>query len=84
MRELAGKYGGKPRYGLAPKVAYQRQAEKSLLHEWAHVYQRPEIYNDVPTAEYDASHFAQAVAKRILAKKGKRQKLPLDRSQFGP
>lgn len=82
MRELAGKFGGKPGYGLAPKAAYQRQAEKSLLHEWAHVYQRPEVYNDVPTAEYDASHFAQALSKRLIRPKGKRVKVPLDRSQF--
>lgn len=81
LRALAGK--GRHGSSVLNAGGYKRLAEKTTLNEWAKVYQRAEIFIDEAASEFNANRWAQALAKRIVARKGKRQKLPLDRSQFG-
>lgn len=75
-RALAGK--GRHGDSLLDAKGYKRMVEKSLLHEWAHVFQTPEIYNDEATAEAGAAQFARALAPQLIRPRRTQEKRKYD------
>lgn len=72
QKELLGLDNGHRIWRKPERQAAFSSAVRTLLHEWAHNFQKPQNYGDRALIEAGAEAFAQRVAPRIVRQMGRR------------